>query len=446
MDEALTVAAPAHRSRTTRGTGRPTSSPRTAGSSTCARSARRRRRDPGLARPALRAHPLPALLRPVPADLRAGPGPVHRRRPPRPGGTGRRCSATRSSRSAATRQARPGRHRGEGRPRSRSSSRTPTRAAGSARSCWSTSPPRPASAGSAGSSPRCWPRTARWCGSSATPATRSAASTPTGVVHLTSPSTRPSARWRSATRASSAPRPARRPAAHPRSIAVIGACTDPTKIGHAVLRNLLRGNFAGPGLPGQPGRPLVRGVRAYPPVIDIPDDVDLAVVAVPAARSPRSSTPAAPRGCTALVVITAGFADAGPDGATAQRQLVAAARAHGMRVVGPNCLGMVNTDPQVRLNATLAPMMPAPRPGRLLLPVRGAGHRPARRRRRSGGWACRPSSRPATAPTCRATTCCSTGRPTRPPRSCCCTWRRSATRASSPGWPAGSPGPSRSWR
>jgi acyl-CoA synthetase (NDP forming) len=146
---------------------------------------------------------------------------------------------------------------------------------------------------------------------------------------------------------------------HPRSIAVIGASTDPTKLGHAVLLHLLRGNFAGPVYPVNPEARSVRGVRAYPAVTDIPDDVDLAVVAVPAAGISEVMDSCLAKRVKALLVLSAGFADAGPDGVSAQHRLVEEARAHGMRVVGPNALGVANTDPEVRLNATLAPTMPA---------------------------------------------------------------------------------------
>lgn len=146
---------------------------------------------------------------------------------------------------------------------------------------------------------------------------------------------------------------------HPRSVAVIGASTDPGKIGHAVLLHLLRCNFAGPVYPVNPEARSVRGVRAYPAVTDIPDDVDLAVVAVPAAGVGEVMGSCLTKGVKALVVLSAGFADAGPDGVSAQRRLADDARAHGMRVVGPNALGVANTASQVRLNATLAPKLPA---------------------------------------------------------------------------------------
>ncbi len=144
----------------------------------------------------------------------------------------------------------------------------------------------------------------------------------------------------------------------PRSIAVIGASGDETKVGHAVLINILRGSFTGPVYPVNAEALSVQGIRAYASVTDIPDPVDLAVVAVPAAGVAEVTDSCRSKGVYALVVVTAGFADAGTDGAGAQRRMVALARAAGMRVLGPNCLGLVNTDPAVRLNATLAPVVP----------------------------------------------------------------------------------------
>ncbi|WP_458788556.1 bifunctional acetate--CoA ligase family protein/GNAT family N-acetyltransferase [Pseudonocardia phyllosphaerae] len=145
---------------------------------------------------------------------------------------------------------------------------------------------------------------------------------------------------------------------HPSSVAVIGASADETKIGHTVLRNLLEAGFTGPVFPVNPDARSIRGVRAYASVIDIPDDVDLAVVAVPAANIDEVMDSCLAKGVKALVVISSGFADAGGGGTVAERRLVAEARVHGMRVVGPNALGVANPDPDVRLNATLAPALP----------------------------------------------------------------------------------------
>ncbi|HEX4705570.1 MAG TPA: GNAT family N-acetyltransferase [Pseudonocardiaceae bacterium] len=145
---------------------------------------------------------------------------------------------------------------------------------------------------------------------------------------------------------------------HPRSVAVIGASTEPGKIGYAVLTNLLAANFAGTVYPVNSEHRSVRGVRAYASVLDIPDPVDLAVVAIPAAGIDGVLDACLAKGVTTLVVLSSGFAESGPAGVMAERRLVGAARAHGMRVVGPNALGVVNTDPAVRLNATLAPKLP----------------------------------------------------------------------------------------
>lgn len=147
-------------------------------------------------------------------------------------------------------------------------------------------------------------------------------------------------------------------ALHPSSVAVIGASTDPSKIGHAILANLLRSNFTGPVYPVHAEARSVRGVRAYASVTDIPDEVDLAVVAVPAAGIDDVLGSCFAKGVTTLVVVSAGFAETGRDGVLAERRLVTAARAHGMRVVGPNALGVANTAADVRLNATLAPDLP----------------------------------------------------------------------------------------
>jgi acyl-CoA synthetase (NDP forming)/RimJ/RimL family protein N-acetyltransferase len=146
---------------------------------------------------------------------------------------------------------------------------------------------------------------------------------------------------------------------HPCSVAVIGASTDPTKVGHAVLANLLAAGFTGTVYPVNPEHHAVRGVRAYKSVLDIPDPVDLAVVAVPADQVESVLDGALAKGVTTLLIVTAGFAEAGPHGLHAELRLVGEARAHGMRVVGPNALGVLNTDPAVRLNATLAPRLPA---------------------------------------------------------------------------------------
>ena len=146
----------------------------------------------------------------------------------------------------------------------------------------------------------------------------------------------------------------------PRGIAVYGASATGQGVGAAVLGHLRDGGFTGAIVPVHPTAATVAGLRAYPSAADAGLDIDLAVVAVAPEAATEVVADAAKAGAHGLVVISAGFAEASPQGAALQRALVRAAHLAGMRVVGPNCLGVANTDEQVRLNATLAPVLPAP--------------------------------------------------------------------------------------
>ncbi|MGC5050781.1 GNAT family N-acetyltransferase [Micromonospora sp. DT48] len=146
----------------------------------------------------------------------------------------------------------------------------------------------------------------------------------------------------------------------PRGVAVYGASATGQGVGAAVLGHLRDGGFTGSVVPVHPSAVRVAGLPAYPSAADAGLPVDLAVVAVPPEAAPVVVADAAAAGVHGLVVISAGFAEAGVEGAAAQRALVRAAHAAGMRVIGPNCLGVANTDPAVRLNATLAPRLPVP--------------------------------------------------------------------------------------
>ena len=146
----------------------------------------------------------------------------------------------------------------------------------------------------------------------------------------------------------------------PHSVAVIGASRRAQAVGHEVFRNLLRSDFAGPVYPVNPAAVSVASVHAYPSVGDIPDAVDLAVIVVPAADVSAVVDQCGAKGVSGLVIMSEGFADAGPDGAAAQHALVARARAQGMRILGPNSMGVANTASDVRLNATLARELPSP--------------------------------------------------------------------------------------
>ena len=144
----------------------------------------------------------------------------------------------------------------------------------------------------------------------------------------------------------------------PRSVAVVGAGRERGSIGHEIFRNLIGGGFNGPVYPVNPKASHVASVRAYPSILDIPDDVDLAVITVPAALVLDAVDQCVAKKVHGLVVITASFAEAGADGAALERQLVERARSGGLRLIGPNCMGVINTAQDVSLNATFAPVPP----------------------------------------------------------------------------------------
>ncbi|WP_103943373.1 bifunctional acetate--CoA ligase family protein/GNAT family N-acetyltransferase [Thermomonospora echinospora] len=142
----------------------------------------------------------------------------------------------------------------------------------------------------------------------------------------------------------------------PGSVAVIGAGRDPRNVGHRILRNLLNGGYRGPIYPVNPYADKILGLPAFPSVSAIPGEVGLAVVATPAEAVPEVARQCAEHGVQALVVVTAGFAETGGEGARREAELLAICRDAGMRLVGPNCLGIVNT--AEGLNASFLPAMP----------------------------------------------------------------------------------------
>ncbi len=146
----------------------------------------------------------------------------------------------------------------------------------------------------------------------------------------------------------------------PRAVAVIGAGRDPSGIGHRVLRNLLAEPFGGSVHPVHPEAAAIAGVKAAPAVRDLPEEVDLAVICVPAAEVAKVVEECGRARIAAVVIISAGFAETGADGEAAQAEVVATARRFGVRVLGPNCLGVINTDPAIRLHATFAEISPIP--------------------------------------------------------------------------------------
>jgi acetyl coenzyme A synthetase (ADP forming)-like protein len=144
----------------------------------------------------------------------------------------------------------------------------------------------------------------------------------------------------------------------PRSIAVIGASRQPNTIGWQILDNLLRFGFNGPIYPVNPKAAVIHSIRSYPSVTAIPDPVDLAIVVVPKPLVCGVAEECGAKGVKGLVVITAGFAEVGGEGVERERQLLEIVRRHGMRMVGPNCMGVLNSNPAVSMNGTFAPTMP----------------------------------------------------------------------------------------
>lgn len=144
----------------------------------------------------------------------------------------------------------------------------------------------------------------------------------------------------------------------PRSLAVIGASRQRGSIGAELLHNILAMEFKGPVYPVNPAADEIEGRKSFASVLDIPDEVELALVTVPAAVVPLVASQCAAKGVRSLVVISAGFAESGAIGAELQRQVVDICRHEGMRLVGPNCMGIINTAADVSLDATFAPDKP----------------------------------------------------------------------------------------
>ena len=144
----------------------------------------------------------------------------------------------------------------------------------------------------------------------------------------------------------------------PTSVAVVGASRDSSSIGGQLFRNLLMSEFQGAVYPVNPKATVVQGVPAYASIKDVPGEVDVAFITVPAPLVARVATECGEKGVRGLVVISAGFGETGGEGPARQEELVDLCRAYGMRIIGPNCMGIVNTDLEVRLNGTFATVYP----------------------------------------------------------------------------------------
>ncbi len=142
----------------------------------------------------------------------------------------------------------------------------------------------------------------------------------------------------------------------PQSVAVVGASRDAQSVGGAVFRNLLHGGFQGVVFPVNPNATSVAGVMAYPTIDEVPGKVDLAVIVVPARFVNDVVEQCGKKGVKGIVIISAGFGEAGSEGREREQQLKEKVFSYGMRLIGPNCLGIINTEPSVRINATFSPI------------------------------------------------------------------------------------------
>jgi acetyl coenzyme A synthetase (ADP forming)-like protein len=147
----------------------------------------------------------------------------------------------------------------------------------------------------------------------------------------------------------------------PRSVAIVGASRRRGTVGAEILHNLIANNFQGVVYPINPTAQFIQSMPAYPSVTAVPSPPDLAVIAVPAASVPTVARECGEAGVRGLVVVSAGFAEVNAEGAALQSELLEICRTYGMRIVGPNCIGVLNTAPEVQLDATFIPL--AARPG-----------------------------------------------------------------------------------
>ena len=144
----------------------------------------------------------------------------------------------------------------------------------------------------------------------------------------------------------------------PRSIAVIGASSTNRTIGRQILHNIVTHEFQGKVFPVNPKAEVINSIKAYPSVLEIPDEIDLAMIVVPREHVPKVAEECGQKGVKGMVVISAGFKEAGGVGVILEEQTLRIARNYGMRMVGPNCFGIINTEPALRLNATFGKTNP----------------------------------------------------------------------------------------
>ncbi len=144
----------------------------------------------------------------------------------------------------------------------------------------------------------------------------------------------------------------------PRSVAVIGASNKKGSIGQLVFQSMISSGFSGVVYPVTPTSNSVMAVKAYPSILDVPDSIDLAIIAVPNTQVLKVAEQCGRKKVKGLVVISDGFRERGGEGILLERELRETAFGYGMRIIGPNCMGFINTDPRIRLNASFALVFP----------------------------------------------------------------------------------------
>lgn len=145
---------------------------------------------------------------------------------------------------------------------------------------------------------------------------------------------------------------------YPRSIAVIGASRQPGSVGHSLLANLLLNRYQGIIFPVNPHAPSILGIKCYPRVLEIPDDLDMAVVVVPSRLVAQVLDECGRMGVKGAIIISAGFKEVGGDGIDLEQEIQEISLKYDITLVGPNCLGVINTDPLSSMNATFGTQMP----------------------------------------------------------------------------------------
>ena len=146
----------------------------------------------------------------------------------------------------------------------------------------------------------------------------------------------------------------------PKSIAIIGASTKELSIGNVIIKNLLHYDFKGAIYPINPKAPEVRGLKAYPSIFDVPGDIDLAHVIIPSRFVPQIIEDCGKKGIKSVIINSAGFSEMGEEGAALQQAFLDNAKEYGIRIFGPNCQGIINTDPDYKAYCDFTFTFPKP--------------------------------------------------------------------------------------